>query len=268
MKKYLKWLVVVLIAIVLIMFCYWFIKTNQFEFNKQDVRDVLKQIFVYSFAAGVAVCGYWWTQERQQERHDDQLFEARWNQALDIQLSALEKLVKMRSEIYIALMRLARQDSYKLIVDEDFREQVIIDIDDSFQRMSDHINFYLNSDDYYLSNTMLEMRITLTELECYIEQVLPLPDKPEEHLEHSVYLAVRSHLLKVIKLAQLMDWEIWTIKEGKILERYDVSQDDDSQWDKHEPEEEYMRWKLKEFKKERRSLGLTTTYVVLNKEIY
>lgn len=32
--------------------------TNPFKFSLQDVRDVLKQVFVYSFAAGVAIFGY------------------------------------------------------------------------------------------------------------------------------------------------------------------------------------------------------------------
>lgn len=58
MKEWTKWLKVAVVILTCVLASHWFFTTNPFKFSLQDVRDVLKQVFVYSFAAGVAIFGY------------------------------------------------------------------------------------------------------------------------------------------------------------------------------------------------------------------
>ncbi|MCF7353126.1 hypothetical protein [Vibrio sp. CK2-1] len=268
MKKWKKWATIAVLILIFSVASYWFITINPFKFSLQDVRDVLKQVFVYSFAAIVAIFGYWWTQREQDRRHDDQLYEARWNKTLDRQLEALDKLSSKRVELYSELRKVSKLDLYQFITDNEFRLLKQYDFEKQIRWQLNHTSFYLSHDDFYLIDIILEMTVAIDELESYCNQVLPLSKDASIALEDLVALSVSQHFNKILKLSLILDWEVGCLIEGKVLDRYYLGVDDDNQWDKHDNTEAYLEWKVQEYKKQRELVGLTNTNVILNERSY
>ncbi|HHY0605834.1 hypothetical protein R8N45_16055 [Vibrio sp. 1403] len=268
MKEWKKWLKVAVVILTCVLASHWFVTTNPFKFSLQDVRDVLKQVFVYSFAAGVAIFGYWWTQREQDRRHDDQLYEARWNKTLDIQLEALEKLSSERVELYGELRQVSKLYLYQFIKDDEFRDLKQYDFEKQISWQSNHTSFYLSHDDFYLMDIIFEMRVAIDELESYCDQVLPLPKDASEKLVELVALSIRQHFNKLLRLSLVLDWEIGCLIEGKARDRYGLDLDDDNQWDKYDDTETYLEWKEQVYKQQRELIGLTNTNVILNERDY
>ena len=163
MKEWKKW--VTIAVLIFSVASYWLVTTNPLKFSLQDFRDVLKQVFVYSFAAGVAIFGYWWTQREQDRRHDDQLYEARWNKTLDIQLKALEKLSSKRLALYSELRKVSKLYLFQFITDDEFRDLKLYDFEEQISWQSNHTSFYLSHDDFYLLGITFEMTVAIDELE-------------------------------------------------------------------------------------------------------
>lgn len=223
-----------------------------------------KCLFIYSFAAGVAIFGYWWTQREQGRRHDDQLYEARWNKTLDLQLEALDKLSSKRLELYSELRKVSKLYLFQFITDDEFRDLKLYDFEEQISWQSNHTSFYLHHDDSYLMDIIFEMTVTIGELESYCNQVVPLPKDASVELEELVALSIRQHFNKILRLSFVLDWEIGCLIEGKVLDRYDLDLDDDNQWDKHDDTETYLEWKERVYKQQRKLVGLTNTNVILN----
>lgn len=268
MKEWKKWVTIAVLILIFSMASYWFVTTNPFKFSLQDVRDVLKQVFVYSFTAVVAIFGYWWTQREQDKRHDDQLYEARWNKTLDIQLEALEKLSSDRVELYSEVRKASTLDLYQFITDYEFRDLKQYDFAKQIRWQSNHTSFYLSHDDFYLMDITFEMTVAIDELESYCNQVLPLPKDASIELEELVALSIRRYFNKILSLSLVLDWEIGCLIEGKVLDRYDLDVDDENQWGKHDNTESYLEWKEQAYKQQRKLVGLTNTNVILNERTY
>lgn len=268
MKKFLIVGALIATLLLLVFLSYWFVETNPLKFTREDVRDVMKQVFIYSFAGSVAIFGYWWTQKKQHEIHDEQLREARWNQTLDIQLKALQDLVTMRSELHSKLFKTSKWDLFWYVNDSEFRYKVDSQLEADLQKIADHISFYFSGDEFYLSNTQLELSYALLELGDYVEQVLPLPEDCPDSLEHEVAWAIKKHFNKALNLCLLIEWELWVIKHGEVLERHDIALRFGENKGSYLIDEEYMEWKLKEFLEERKMAGLTSTYYEMNKDCY
>lgn len=268
MKEWKKWVMIAVLTLIFAVASYWFVTTNPFKFSLQDVRDVLKQVFVYSFAAGVAIFGYWWTQREQDRRHDDQLYEARWNKTLDIQLEALDKLSNKRLALYSELKKVSKLYLFQFITDDEFRHLKLYDFEEQINWQSNHTSFYLSHDDFYLMDITFEMTVTIDELESYCNQVLPLPKDASVELKELVALSIRQHFNKILRLSLVLEWEISCLIEGKVLDRYDLDLDDDNQWDKHNDTETYLEWKERVYKQQRKFVGLTNTNVILNERYF
>ncbi|MEZ9260222.1 hypothetical protein AB4125_21915 [Vibrio splendidus] len=268
MKEWKKWVTIAVLILIFSMASYWFVTTNPFKFSLQDVRDVLKQVFVYSFTVVVAIFGYWWTQREQDKRHDDQLYEARWNRTLDIQLEALEKLSSDRVELYSEVRKASTLDLYQFITDYEFRDLKQYDFAKQIRWQSNHTSFYLSHDDFYLMDITFEMTVAIDELESYCNQVLPLPKDVNIELEELVALSIRRYFNKILSLSLVLDWEIGCLIEGKVLDRYDLDVDDENQWGKHDNTESYLEWKEQAYKQQRKLVGLTNTNVILNERTY
>ncbi|MBE3853309.1 hypothetical protein HJ177_20655 [Vibrio parahaemolyticus] len=266
MSKVIKWLLILLIFGLTVLLIYWFIKVNPLKLSVKDVREVFKQVFVYSFAACVAVFGYWWTQRQQNYRHDDELYEARWNKTLDLQLEALDKLSKMCTELRIDILRMSKWHIYQFVHDDVYMADNLRGIEGSILKMMSHTFFYLEDDDFYLIEVMTEITGSINDLEGYIDQVLPLPQDIESDVEVLITRAINGHFNKINRLSLLLDWEIGMLKRGKVTERYDLKEDDDNQWNSHpdSDSDSYNKWKFREYKSERTFLGLSHTNVILN----
>ncbi|RSD31750.1 hypothetical protein [Vibrio pectenicida] len=264
MKEWKEWVTIAVLILIFAMASYWFATTNPLKFSLQDVRDVLRQVFVYSFAAGVAIFGYWWTQREQDRRHDDQLYEARWNKTLDIQFEALEKLSSKRLALYSELRKVSKLYLFQFITDDEFRDLKLYDFEEQISWQSNHTSFYLSHDDFYLMDITFEMTAAIDELESYCNQVLPLPKDASIELEELVALSIRQHFNKILSLSLVLDWEIGCLIKGKVLDRYDLDLDDDNQWDKQDDTETYLQWKERVYKQQRKYVGLTNTNVILN----
>lgn len=212
------------------------------------MRELSKQLFLYSFTAGVAILGYWWNQREQNKRHDDQLYEARWNKTLDQLLEALREQSKMRLKFTKIFRDIPLEDTHLYVQSmlDELNEQI------------EHAFFYLNNDDFRVVEILQEMCDTTLCLYNNLSQFLPLPEDEQDNIELKIALDYVLHAYgkRLLNLSCLLDWEIGRLILGKMIERYDLNYDDEDQFESHCSHEEYEEYRAREYAKTRADLGL------------
>lgn len=244
----LKWALIVITMLLVGWVAHWFVTDNPLEYTLQDVRELSKQLFLYSFTAAVAILGYWWNQREQNKRHDDQLYEARWNKTLDQQLEALREQSKMRIKFKKTFRDIPLEDTYLYV------QRML----DELEEQTDHAMFYLNNDDYYIVDILIEMTSTIMCLNERLPQYLPIPGSEQGNIElnTAVVLMLHSYSVRLWNQSYLLDWEIGRLINGKMIERYDLNYGDEDQFEGHCSVEEYEKHRAEEYAKTRADLNL------------
>ncbi|EJE8518661.1 hypothetical protein [Vibrio parahaemolyticus] len=247
-RTYLKWALIVIAMLLVGWIAHWFVTENPLEYTLQDVREFSKQLFLYSFTAAVAILGYWWNQREQNKRHDDQLYEARWNKTLDQQLEALREQSKMRIKFKKTFRDIPLENTYLYV------QRML----DELEEQTDHAMFYLNNDDYYIVDILIEMTSTIMCLNERLPQYLPIPDSEQGNIElnTAVVLMLHSYSVRLSNQSCLLDWEIGRLINGKMIERYDLNYGDEGQFGGHCSVEEYDKYRAEEYAKTRADLNL------------
>ncbi|MEZ9328573.1 hypothetical protein AB4152_05860 [Vibrio breoganii] len=260
MAKLIKLLLISSICLVVGSVVYLLVDGNPLEFSVEDSRQFLIQVVLYSTTAMVAIFGYWWTQREQDKRHDDKLYEARWNKTLDVHLEALRELSDMRVELSIKLKDTATWKLSDFVNNRKYMADTMSEVSASLDRLSNHCFFYFDKDKYYLCDSVNRLQWSFSDLESYTDQVLPVPEGGA--VENAVAMAIRKHIFKVYKHCQMIDWEIGILLIGDTLERYDVESEQEvnnSLRDPYTSTEEYKEWKQKEYDETMKVYGLTDT---------
>lgn len=248
-RTYLKWVLVVIAMLLVGWIAHWFVTENPLEYTLQDVREFAKQLFLYSFTAVVAILGYWWNQREQNKRHDDQLYEARWNKTLDQQLEALREQSQMRIKFKKTFRDIPLENTYLYV------QRML----DELEEQTDHAMFYLNNDDYYIVDILIEMTTTIMCLFERLPQYLPIPDSEHGNIElnTAVALMLHSYSVRLSNQSCLLEWEIGRLINGKMIERYDLNYGDEGQFEGHFSVEEYETHRAEEYAKTRADLNLS-----------
>lgn len=253
MLEFIKNYILQIVAFLLATLIAYMLFVNPLEFTRDEIRDFSLKAMLYSLTAIVAILGYWWTQVKQQARHDDSLFEERWNKTLDLKKDALVEMCQTRANLDRILTNNIRYHIDQLIDDTDHFNNVAMELRQNSNKISDMAMMFLaDNDDEEVSTKVLDFSIKLLDMESCLEKWMPIPSD-----NISARLAIKhlivTHMRGMSVTVDDLKWEIQCEAYGLVIQRYDINRDDDEQLNDYGSNEEYLEWK-KEAIKERKRL--------------
>ncbi|CAH6822755.1 conserved hypothetical protein [Vibrio chagasii] len=252
MLEFIKNYILLIVAFVLAILIGYMIFANPLEFSKNEIREFSLKAMLYSLTAIVAILGYWWTQVKQQERHDDSLYEERWNKTLDIKKDALVEMCQLRANMSGIITNTTRYHLDEFIEQEGYFNNVVKELRQNGEKITDlGAMFLMDNEDEEVTIKALEFNLKLLDMESCLDQWLPIPNDNVD-AERAIRHLVVTHLRSLSYIVDDLRWEIHCEAQGIVIQRYDINRDDDEQLSGYVSNEEYLDWKKEEDKERMR----------------
>ncbi|CAH6803889.1 hypothetical protein [Vibrio crassostreae] len=253
MQEFIKDYILQIVVFLMVCLIAYMLIANPLGFSDIEIREFALKAMLYSITAIVAVLGYWWTQIKQDERHNDNLFEERWNKTLDIKKDALVEMCQIRANIERILANNIRYYIFKFIEDHDYRNDVAMELRQHCDKILDMAEMFLSdNENEEVSTKALDINFKLLDMEDCLSRWLPIPNDDIE-AEAAIADLAAAHLKAIIAVVYELRWEIQCEAHGLVIQRYDINRDDDEQFDGYLSKEEYIGWK-KRAEKERKMI--------------
>ncbi|CAK3754323.1 conserved hypothetical protein [Vibrio crassostreae] len=253
MQEFIKDYILQIVVFLMVCLIAYMLIANPLGFTDIEIREFALKAMLYSITAIVAVLGYWWTQIKQDERHNDNLFEERWNKTLDIKKDALVEMCQIRANIERILANNIRYYIFKFIEDHDYRNDVAMELRQHCNKIMDMAEMFLSdNENEEVSTKALDINLKILDMEDCLSRWLPIPNDDIE-AEAAIADLAAAHLKAIIAVVCELRWEIQCEAHGLVIQRYDINRDDDEQFDGYLSKEEYIDWK-KGAEKERKMI--------------